>query len=47
MAWTVEPRATFASAADWSWGFAAIAGLVSLCSWIVGRISRGSRQVAG
>jgi transglutaminase-like putative cysteine protease len=39
MAWTVEPRPTLASAADWSWGFAAIAGLVGLCSWIIGRIT--------
>jgi Domain of Unknown Function with PDB structure (DUF3857)/Transglutaminase-like superfamily len=39
MAWTVEPRATFASAADLSWGFAAIAGLIGLCSWIIGRIT--------
>ncbi len=46
LAWTVTPRATLASAADWSWSFAAIAGLVGLCSWIIGRITGRPARVA-
>jgi hypothetical protein len=50
IAWSVEPRATFASAANWnwSWGFGAIVALVGIFTWTIGRITgRPVRNPAG
>ncbi len=43
MPWTVEPGATFASAAIVNWGFAAIVALVGIFTWTIGRLTARGR----